>query len=203
MIVLYLLLSFLLGSIPFGVVIAKAKGVDLTKVGSRNIGATNVLRTVGKGAALFTLLGDLLKGSAAVLTGHLTGQSDIAVALMGLFAVLGHDFSVFMKFKGGKGVATSIGTTLIFMPYAGVFVILLWLITVIITRYSSLSALVSFALLPFATVFIYGWTFSKFNFSLILALLIFYKHRENIRNLLKGDEHRVGKETGEKSGSSS
>ncbi|QWR76406.1 glycerol-3-phosphate 1-O-acyltransferase PlsY [Candidatus Magnetomonas plexicatena] len=201
--VLYLLLSFLLGSIPFGVVIAKTKGVDLTKVGSCNIGATNVLRSVGKLPALLTFLGDSLKGAVAVLIGKLTGQSDIAIGLMGIFAVLGHDFSIFMKFKGGKGVATSIGTVLFFMPYAGVFVGLTWIITAMITRYSSLSALVAFALLPFASLFIYGQIFDKLNFSLILALLIFYKHRGNIAKLLKGEEPKIGKKTGEKSSSSS
>ncbi|MBF0521039.1 MAG: glycerol-3-phosphate 1-O-acyltransferase PlsY, partial [Nitrospirae bacterium] len=176
MIVLLLILSFLLGSVPFGVLVARTRGVDLTKTGSGNIGATNVLRSVGKLPALLTLLGDTLKGSLAILIGKLTGQSDIAVGLIGIFAVLGHDFSIFMRFKGGKGVATSIGAVLFFMPYAGVAVILAWLITAVVTRYSSLSALVAFTVLPFASVFIYGQRFDKFNFSLILALLIFYKH---------------------------
>src|SRR3989304_1398915 len=136
--VLLIIYSYLLGSIPFGMVLAKMKGVDLRKVGSGNIGATNVLRAMGKGPALMTLLGDLLKGTAAVAAAKMLGVGAFYEGLAGLAAIAGHNFPVFLRFRGGKGVATSLGVILIYMPQVGILTVALWLATALITRYSSL-----------------------------------------------------------------
>ncbi len=152
------LLAFLIGSIPTGLLIAKTKGIDLRKVGSGNIGATNVLRAVGKEAALFTLLGDIAKGVAPVAIGKFLGFGVFDAGILGISAILGHNFSLFLKFKGGKGVATSIGVLLAFSPHVALLTITLWLLTARWTRYSSLSALVAFGLLPLS---IYMLDYSK------------------------------------------
>ena len=123
-----ILFAFLLGSIPFGVVVAKVYGVNLKKVGSGNIGATNVLRAMGKGPALLTLVGDVLKGSLAVVAGRYFLHSASLEGIIGLSAIVGHNLSLFLRFRGGKGVATSIGVLLIYSPKAGVLTVILWLL---------------------------------------------------------------------------
>lgn len=183
--------AFLMGSIPFGVVFARARGVDLRKVGSGNIGATNVLRNVGKEAALLTLLGDMLKGTAAVALGKLFGVGPLFEGLLGLAAIVGHDFSIFLRFRGGKGVATSIGVVLLFSPLAGIITVVLWLATAFLTRYSSLGALVSFALLP-AGMAVTGQAGEKLTVSVIISSLLIIKHAGNIKRLLSGTERRIG-----------
>ncbi len=183
-------LAFLLGSLPTGLIVARIKGVDIKNVGSGNIGATNVLRTTGKGSALLTLMGDSLKGALAVLIARHFGVGVLLEGLVGLFAVLGHNFSLFLKFKGGKGVATSLGVLTIYSPQTGLFTIIIWLMTVLITRYSSLGALISFGLMPLS-----GWVLDskqKMPLFLILTLLIFIRHRDNIRRIIGGTEPRVG-----------
>jgi glycerol-3-phosphate acyltransferase PlsY len=183
--------GYLMGSLPFGLLAARYEGVDLRKVGSGNIGATNVLRGVGKKAAVLTLLGDALKGSAAVALGTAMGLDGTGRGLVGLAAVLGHDFSVFLRFRGGKGVATSMGVILVLSPYAGLAALGIWILTAIVTRYSSLSAIVSFSALPLAA----GLTDpGRPNLLLFatLAALILYKHAGNIRRLLEGKERKIG-----------
>lgn len=183
-------LAFLLGSLPTGLLIAKVKGIDLKSSGSGNIGATNVLRTAGKWSALLTLLGDCLKGAAAVLLARYLNAGLFFEGVIGLFAVLGHNFSLFLKFRGGKGVATSLGVLIIYSPQIGVFTIIIWLMTVLISRYSSLGALVSFGLMPLiALVFESPW---KMPVLLIMTMMIFLRHRENIRRLARGTESKVG-----------
>ena len=140
-IVKYLLLvtaGFALGSIPFGIIIAKAKGVDLKKVGSGNIGATNVLRSLGTVPAILTLIGDILKGTMAVALGRYFGAGPLFEGLTGISAILGHNFSLFLGFKGGKGVATSIGVIALFVPPAALATVIIWLVSVLVFRYSSL-----------------------------------------------------------------
>jgi glycerol-3-phosphate acyltransferase PlsY len=196
--VLLPLSAFILGGVPFGVIAARARGVDLRKTGSGNIGATNVLRSVGKGAAVFTLLGDILKGTAAVLIGRYFGHGPHAAAVMGLFAVLGHDFSPFMGFKGGKGVAASLGVLLGLSPLVGLFSMLIWLATAFAVKYSSLSALTAFLLLPL-NVWLVDYRLlgcdnpDRMALALALSILLFYKHRENIGRLVKGTEPKMGK----------
>jgi glycerol-3-phosphate acyltransferase PlsY len=189
---LVMALSLLVGSIPFGLVFTMASGVDIRKTGSGNIGATNVLRAAGKRAAILTLMGDMLKGVAAVALARALGLGAVVEGAAGLCSVLGHDFSVFLRFRGGKGVATSLGFVLIYIPMAGILTCIVWLLTVLAARYSSLGAVVSFSALP-AVVWAVGGGKEKLVFSAIITILLLYKHRTNISNILKGTESKVGK----------
>src|SRR5712672_2479535 len=184
------ILGYLLGSIPFGLVLTKLAGTqDLRSIGSGNIGATNVLRTGRKGLAAATLLCDMLKGTAAVVIAGYYGGPDAAM-LAALGAFLGHLFPVWVKFKGGKGVATYIGVLLgLFWPAAAVFGAL-WIATALTTRYSSLSALIAAFVTP-----IFLWWFGHPALSslfVVLTLLLFYTHRENITRLQAGTEGTIG-----------
>ncbi len=187
---LALLVGYLLGSIPFGLVLTRFAGTaDLRTIGSGNIGATNVLRTGRKGLAAATLLCDMLKGTfAVVLCGYYGGPN--AAMLAGLGAFLGHLFPVWLKFRGGKGVAVYIGVLIgLFWPAAVVFGVL-WIATAATTRYSSLSALVASFVTP-----IFLWWFGHLALAslfAVLTLLLFYMHRENIRRLQAGTEGRIG-----------
>ncbi len=191
MILVLLAVAYIAGSIPFGLVIARARGVDLRRSGSGNIGATNVLRTMGKKEAVFTLTGDIMKGAFAVALVKVSGYGDPYAGIAGLLAVLGHDYPVFMRFRGGKGVATSIGVLLVYAPYVGLLTVLIWLAAVFASRYSSLGALTAFTFLPLNMLLLEEGAFGV-SLSLVLTLLIYVKHRENIRRLLKGREPRIG-----------
>jgi glycerol-3-phosphate acyltransferase PlsY len=190
--ILFMILSFILGSIPFGIIIAKARGVDLKRVGSGNIGATNVLRSLGKGPAVFTLLGDILKGSIAVAIGKYFGLEPIYVGLAGISAILGHNFSLFLGFKGGKGVATSIGVLIVYTPKVAFFTLLIWFIVVFFTKYSSLGAIVSFGLLPVNIILFDFADKAKVVTAILIALFILGRHNDNIRRLIKGTERKIG-----------
>ena len=185
-----LLLGYLLGSIPFGLILTKLAGTqDLRSIGSGNIGATNVLRTGRKGLAAATLICDMLKGTAAVvISGYYGGPNAAMLAALGAF--LGHLFPVWLNFKGGKGVAVYIGVLIgLFWPAAVVFCVL-WLATVATSRYSSLAALVASFITP-----IFLWWFGHLalaSLSAVLTLLLFYMHRENIKRLQAGTEGRIG-----------
>ncbi|KPG00221.1 glycerol-3-phosphate acyltransferase [Rhodopseudomonas sp. AAP120] len=189
-------IGYLLGSIPFGLILTRLAGTqDLRSIGSGNIGATNVLRTGRKGLAAATLLLDALKGTAAVmLAAYLARGTDAvsanAAMLAALGAFLGHLFPVWLKFKGGKGVAVYIGVLLgLFWPGAVVFCVL-WLATAYTTRYSSLSALVAAFITP-----IFLWWFGHpalASLFAVLTLLLFWMHRENIKRLQAGKESRIG-----------
>jgi len=205
---LYLLipLAYIMGSIPFGIIISKKKGIDPRQRGSKNIGATNVLRTVGKTPALLTLIGDILKGAIPVLicrvvVGYISHQGDAAPVyrdealwegIVGVMAILGHVYPVFLKFKGGKGVATAIGVFISYTPLSTIFTILVWLLVAVTTRYSSLSAIVASLSLPFFILFFDGFSI-KIYFGIFIAMLIIYRHGENIKRLIRGTEHRFGK----------
>jgi len=185
-----LVLGYLLGAIPFGLILTKlAGGGDIRAIGSGNIGATNVLRTGRRGLAAATLLGDMLKGTAAVIiAGHFAGPQ--AAMAAGLGAFLGHLFPVWLKFKGGKGVATYIGVLLgLFWPGALAFCVI-WLATAFTSRYSSLSALVASAVTPISL-----WWFGHLPLALlflVLTALLWWKHRPNIERLMAGTESRIG-----------
>lgn len=187
-----ILCAFLLGSIPFGVVVAKIYGVNLRKVGSGNIGATNVLRAMGKGPALLTLVGDVLKGSLAVVIGRFFFHTPSLEGIIGLSAIVGHNFSLFLRFRGGKGVATSIGVLLIYSPRVGVLTVILWLMVILITRYSSLAAIVSFGVLPLG-IYILDYSQGKLIISILIAFLLIFRHTDNIKRLLQGTELKIGK----------
>jgi len=184
------LFGYLLGSIPFGLVLTRAAGgPDVRTIGSGNIGATNVLRTGRKGLAAATLLCDVLKGTAAVLlAAHYAGH-DAALAA-GLGAFLGHLFPVWLKFKGGKGVATYIGVLVgLYWPAAAIFGAV-WLVAAVVFRYSSLSALIASALTPLA-LWLSGQPGIAVLFVLLTALL-WIMHRANIARLMAGTEGKIG-----------
>jgi glycerol-3-phosphate acyltransferase PlsY len=183
--------SFLLGSIPVGLIIAKARGIDIRKRGSGNIGATNVMRTVGKKEALMTLIGDILKGFVPVLVAWNVVSNTLLVGVVGIAAVSGHIFSVFLKFRGGKGVATSLGVLLAYSPVTALITIAIWITVFLITKISSLSALIAFIMLPVIT-FLINHGEGKFLISLIITILVVIKHKDNIRRLFSGNESGIG-----------
>jgi glycerol-3-phosphate acyltransferase PlsY len=188
--VIALLIGYLFGSIPFGMILTRLAGTqDLRSIGSGNIGATNVLRTGRKGLAAATLIGDALKGTVAVIIAGYFGGPNAAM-LAGLGAFLGHLYPVWLKFNGGKGVATYIGVLIgLFWPAALLFCVV-WLATAFTTRYSSLSALGA----AFVTPLFLWWLGQPALAALfvVLTLLLFYKHRENIRRLQTGTEGKIG-----------
>ncbi len=189
------ILAFFASSIPFGYIIAKLKGIDIRKYGSGNIGATNVTRVLGKKYGALVLFLDAIKGAIFVLIGKFFNLNLFELTLIALFAILGHMFSPFLKGKGGKGVATAVGTFLVISPLTTLFAILDFILVFLVTRIVSLSSLsavliflLSFPLIerrdpymPYALIIV-----------LIIATLIFYKHKDNISRLLKGQEYRFG-----------
>jgi acyl phosphate:glycerol-3-phosphate acyltransferase len=184
------ILGYLLGSIPFGLILTRLAGTqDIRSIGSGNIGTTNVLRTGRKDLAAATLICDMLKGTVAVLIANYFGGFNAAM-LAALGAFLGHLFPVWLNFKGGKGVAVYIGILIAMFPPAAVVFCVLWLATAFTTRYSSLSALVASFVTP-----IFLWWFGHAALAslfAVLTLLLFYMHRENIKRLQAGTEGRIG-----------
>lgn len=187
------LFGYLLGSIPFGLLLTRLTGgPDLRSIGSGNIGATNVLRTGSKALAAATLLGDMLKGTVAVLAAAQAAGHDASLAA-GLGAFLGHLFPVWLRFRGGKGVATYIGVLLgVYWPGALIFCGL-WLIVAMTTRYSSLAALAASAVTPPAMWFAGAGSGALLFFG--LTVLLWVMHRANIRRLLQGTESKIGTRT--------
>ena len=217
------LIAFLLGSIPFGLIIAKAKGINIREHGSGNIGATNVLRVVGKKYGITCLLLDALKGfvptviaislirfpgiqNPMTLSGLLPHASEFPMltaqmfqVLTGLCAILGHNYSPWVGFKGGKGIATSAGVLIALMPAAVVILIAIWGLVFLFSRYVSLASILAAGALPLVTLWgswVHGkiqngtWNKPLFAFSIIIAVLAIWKHRSNIQRLLAGTEHR-------------
>jgi glycerol-3-phosphate acyltransferase PlsY len=188
--ILWAIVGYLLGSIPFGMVLAKLMKLgDLRDIGSGNIGATNVLRTGNKVAALGTLILDGGKGAAAVLLARALAGED-AAQLAGLMAFIGHCYPVWLSFKGGKGVATFLGLMLALAWPVGALCCLAWLVTAALSRISSLSAIVAAASSTFWVVF-FG-PGAIFLISVVLTLLVFWRHRENIARLKAGTEPKIG-----------
>lgn len=184
------LFGYLLGTIPFGLIVTRLAGLgDVRKIGSGNIGATNVLRTGKKWAAALTLFLDAGKGAGAVLiASFFFGIEGAAIA--GIAVVIGHILPVWLRFKGGKGVATSLGVMLAAYWPAGLLMIATWLIVARISKISSLSALIAAALAPAYTVALGNLSYSLL--ALVLAVIIFITHRDNIHRLLHGEEPRIG-----------
>nr|WP_294520954.1 glycerol-3-phosphate 1-O-acyltransferase PlsY [uncultured Rhodopila sp.] len=187
----FCLFGYLLGSIPFGLLLTKAAGLgDIRGIGSGNIGATNVLRTGRKGLAAATLVLDALKGAAAVLIVRALATEDIAL-YAGLAAVLGHMFPVWLKFKGGKGVATGLAVLTAASWPAGVAACAVWLLVAGTVRISSLAALGAFATAPLAALIMENFGVVKLAFT--IAVLVFVRHQANIRRLIAGTEPRIGR----------
>jgi glycerol-3-phosphate acyltransferase PlsY len=189
------LLAYLIGSVSSAIVVTRLMGLeDPRRVGSKNPGATNVLRYGGKRAAVLTLAGDVLKGVIPVLVARAIGAEPAVVAATVGAAFLGHLFPVFHGFKGGKGVATALGVWLAAAPWVGVAMLATWLATAALFRYSSLSALVAALAAPFYVWWLTGETAFVVAMTVMSAILI-ARHRANIRNLLAGKETKIGQKS--------
>ena len=197
--------AYLLGSIPTGFLVAKAKGIDIRKTGSGNIGATNAMRVLGKPAGIFVLLMDAIKGYAAVLvlpllvvnlldaTRTTDGELFNACVIAGIFAVLGHNYTCWLRFKGGKGIATTAGVYLALAPWAVLVGLIVFILAVLVTKYVSVGSIAAAIALP-VTV----WIMTPQNLflgivSTALGALAIHKHKSNIQRLMAGTENKLGK----------
>ena len=184
--------SYLVGSTNSSIILSKLyKLPDPRGYGSRNPGATNILRSGNKVIALSVLVFDILKGCLPVLIAYYLLEDKLYAQITGVFAVIGHIFPIFYKFKGGKGVATALGSVLGFDFVLGLICLLTWLITAFLFRYSALSAIVSFTFLPVYTWLSYE-NLAITSIYLFLAIIVIYKHKTNINNLLNNEETKIG-----------
>lgn len=184
-------ISYLLGSIPNGLILGKAIwGVDLRQHGSKNIGATNAWRTIGKAGGISIFVLDFLKGAISAYLGLHLGGSELAGVLCGILAIAGHSWSVFLSFKGGKGVATGLGVIAALMPMVTLIVFAVWFAIVYFTGYVSLGSIVGAALVPILTLF-FGLHTEFLILGLIAAVFIIYRHKSNIERLLNGTESKI------------
>lgn len=189
---LALIAAYLLGSVPFAMISSKVFGLaDPRTYGSGNPGATNVLRSGNKKAALTTLIGDALKGTLAVLIAQQMGLSATVVALVALAVFIGHLYPIFLKFKGGKGVATAAGVLLALDPLLGLATLGVWLLVAYVSRYSSLAALCAAGAAPIISALMHGATHQTIVVGL-LGMALIGKHWQNIQRLLAGQESRIG-----------
>lgn len=183
-------LAYLLGSIPTGLLLAKAfGGVDIRATGSGNIGATNVYRTLGRKVGLMTLLGDCLKGLLPVLAVKFAGMGDVWIAVAGTAAFLGHVYTIFLGFKGGKGVATALGVFLAAAPLSVLPTLLVFAFTLWKWRFVSLASIIAAAVIPLFVALNHG-TPATIAMTAFIALMVIFKHRENISRLRSGSENR-------------
>lgn len=205
--VIILIIAYLIGSINFSIILSKKMaGFDLREKGSGNAGTTNMLRTVGKKAALITLVCDILKGIVPVLLAVLTGnianhfeagvQTEYLVQIAGIFAIIGHTFPIYFGFKGGKGVATSLGLLLIINWQIGLICLVFALLVMAVTRMVSLGSIATAILFPVLTIFRIGSEYfivpgKYIAFSIILALIVIFNHRTNIKRILTGTENKL------------
>lgn len=190
--------GYLIGSLPFGYLVAKANGVDIFTVGSRNPGATNVKRCVSKKAGNFVFALDALKGFAATAWPGLLLDAPYGYALVGLvFAVLGHSYSLFTRFRGGKGVATMLGGVVALMPWAALVGVLVWLAVFYASRYVSLASICLAVSLPITNLAI-GAPATLTWASLALATLVVIRHKDNIGRLMRGEENKFERKTSRK-----
>ncbi|MCI6484250.1 MAG: glycerol-3-phosphate 1-O-acyltransferase PlsY [Selenomonadaceae bacterium] len=184
-------ISYLLGSIPNGLILGNAIwGVDLRQHGSKNIGATNAWRTIGKAGGISIFALDFLKGAVSAYLGLHLGGSELAGVLCGILAIAGHSWSVFLAFKGGKGVATGLGVIAALMPMVTLIVFAVWFAIVYFTGYVSLGSIVGAALVPILTLF-FGLHTEFLILGLIAAVFIIYRHKSNIERLLNGTESKI------------
>jgi glycerol-3-phosphate acyltransferase PlsY len=185
------LIAYLLGAVPTGYILGSLAGVDVRKAGSGNVGATNVARVVGKRHGIFTLIADVAKGFVPVLIALNLNFSPLATASVGIAAFLGHLYPVFLRFKGGKGVATALGVLLALAPWATLGLILVFAAVLLAARAVSLSSMIAAAVAPFVLWLsshppTYVWM------SFLMAAMIVLRHRENIQRLLSGTEPKLG-----------
>lgn len=198
--------AYLLGSIPTGYLVGRSRGLDIRTLGSGNIGATNVFRILGKPAGIFVLLVDALKGwmgcqlvgalAWRLLSGAAPGDDSTREWLKitgGLFAIVGHNYTCFLKFKGGKGIATSAGVTLALLPGALGISFAVWVLCFVVTRYVSVASIAGALVLPFAAWWPVGSSHRMIFVAAAIGALAIYKHRSNIHRLMNGTENRMGK----------
>ncbi len=199
------IIAYLIGSISFSVIISKKMaGFDVREKGSGNAGSTNVLRTVGKKAALITLVCDILKGVVAILIAILAGKiikgldNALLVQLAGVFVIIGHTFPVFFKFKGGKGIATSLGVLLTINWQIGLICLVFALVLIILTKMVSVGSIAAAILFPVLVIFINqnyivpeSSNWSYLIFSIIIAILVIFNHRANVKRILNGTENKI------------
>ncbi len=188
--VLFICSAYLIGSIPVGVLLARIKGKDPRRTGSGNIGATNVMRTAGKILGIVTLFGDILKGFLPTFIAMRLGELDLFIALIGLAVFLGHVFPIFLKFKGGKGVATEAGVYLAISPLVILICFIIFITVLLIWRYVSVGSLIGTGVMPLV-LYILKAPQEYIFLSAVLALCIYIKHRDNIMRLLAGKENKV------------
>jgi glycerol-3-phosphate acyltransferase PlsY len=189
-----ILLSYLMGSIPFGYLVGKyLKGIDIREYGSGNIGVANIFRIMGTKYALIVLIGDCLKGYIAVLIAKniITAESEYWVLLIiGLFAIIGHNWSIFLNFKGGKGIATTYGVVLSFFPYIAIIAAIIWSVNVLKTKFAALGSIISvFSMIILSLIFSTPIEFKIFIVSIFIFAII--RHLNNIDRLLKKEENKI------------
>src|SRR5918911_4268449 len=192
--ILLVLFGYVLGSVPTGYLVGRALGVDVRKVGSGNIGTANVLRAAGKWAAVLTLLGDMLKGLIPVVVARLVTENAWLIAAVALAAVVGHCWPVFLRFKGGKAVATGAGTTIGLAPLVGLGLFAFWWAVVLLSRYTSLGAISVMVVSP-VVFWLSGQPLPYVLYTIVGGALVLWRHRENARALIKGTERKVGERT--------
>ena len=189
---LVVLLSYLLGSVSFGIIVTRiVKGVDIRAYGSGNTGFTNVLRVVGKGPSVLVLLGDALKGSFCVALGYYFGDAYFAV-MGGLAAMVGHTYPLYFGFRGGKGVATGLGVMLTLAPDVTIIALIIFILTVLFSRYVSLGSILAALSVLISTIFL-AKPFPILLFSILAVSFVIYRHKTNIVRLWQGKENKVGK----------
>jgi len=194
---IFLIIAYFMGSIPTGVVIGKKfKGIDIREHGSKNTGATNAYRVLGMQYGIIVLLADVLKGYLPVFLASLVGLDGWKLILVGLVTIVGHTLSIFLKFKGGKGVATSLGVFIYLVPNIVLILLVVFLLIAFSTKYVSLASVSAAGLFPILVIFmpvkegLGKW--NMFGFALIIALFVIFKHRSNIERLLHGNENKFG-----------
>lgn len=189
--ILTAILAYLIGSIPSGLILGKLFWhTDLREHGSHNIGATNAWRTLGKGPGIAVFIADSLKGQAGVALGIFLVGTPLAAVIGGLFAIIGHSFSLFLRFRGGKGVATSLGVLTMLMGNVTFIVFVVWFTIVYMTRYVSLGSVVAAFLTPVLAA-LFAYPVEYIVFSVIAAVLVIVRHRENIKRLMNGTENKI------------
>ncbi len=190
-----MLLGYVLGAVPTGYLVGRAFGVDVREVGSGNIGTANVLRAAGKWPAALTLFGDMMKGLIPVVLATVLVRSEWLHAAVALAAVAGHCWPVFLRFKGGKAVATGAGTSIGLAPLVGLGLFAFWWAVVLASRYTSLGAIAVMLVSPFAFV-LTGQPLPYVLYTVVGGALVLYRHRENARALIEGRERKVGEKAG-------
>ncbi len=188
----FMVIGYLLGTIPTGYLVAKMRGVDIQSSGSGNIGATNVMRTLGVLPGIIVVLVDPLKGAAAVLLPTLLGASNWTVALTALATVLGNNFNIMLRLRGGKGIATTVGVFFVINPLVSALCVLLGVFTILLSRYVSLGSMVALFAAPLMLIASLSYPMPDLYLAIALAALATLRHRENIRRLISGTERRLG-----------